>query len=309
MPTTGSGTAYTVTTVNLGAPHGTMHYAVADFAASHADIPTVLYAHGSGGASNQFATLGAWSGLRDWLIDNGWAFVEGEGGAGGAQNWGNPASRAAYPAYLARARQALDLGPVVLLGRSMGGLVTAWLYAHDTAGQYAGWINNSGVSTLFEGVSDGGGSALTKSTGRAFGATCWNGWGASTYAEWAALATSADAAPEAWPATVWAGKKILNCYGDADPTAPWVPRGGGPLRAIWAGAPAVDLTSVRIGGDHSATNGSYLDVEAMSSFLAEIGGGSTPTPEPPAYLRVVRAWTVLDGKRYAFSPKPVTVIA
>lgn len=308
MPTTANGTAYTVVTTDLGAPHGVTHRAVANAHAGDADIPTVLYAHGSNGASDQFATLSAWAGLRDWLIDAGWAWVEGEGGVGGSQSWANPAARAAYPAYLAHARLTLDIGPVVLLGRSMGGLITAWLYANDTTDQYAGWINNSGVSTLFVGNTTSGATTADAATSRAFAPAIWNAWGETTHAAFQTAALAADADPEGWPASVWAGKKILSCYGDADTTVPWDIRGAGPLRTIWAGQPAVDLASLKVGGDHSASNGSYADLAAMTAFLADIGGGPAPEPEVRELFHVERSWLVgPGGSRFEFSGIPLEV--
>lgn len=303
MPVTASGTPYTVHSIDLGAPHGLMYYAIGDAFAASPARSCILYAHGSNGAPNQFATLGAWAGLRDWIIDNGWAWVEGSGGAAlGGQNWGNVAARAAYLAYLERARTAIQIGKVVLLGRSMGGLITAWLYARSGVA-FDGWINNSGVSTLLEGsLSD---PDLTKrSSGEYFKTGTYPAWGVSNLSQLEAAAAAADAIPENWAPSVWTAKKILCCYGDADTTVPWTPRGAAPLREIWAGNPAVDLASVRVGGDHSGTNGSYLDLAAMVPFLTAIGGAFTPEPETPEYFRVRRAYLVESGERYRYSPKP-----
>lgn len=308
MPTTASGTAYTVHSTALSGA-GTCYWAVADSRAASAGIPTILYAHGSGGAGNQFATLAAWQGLRDWLIDNGWAWVEGDGGGG--SSWGNPDSRAAYLDYLAHVETQIATGPVVLLGRSMGGLVTAWLYTHsERAGTFAGWINNSGVSTLFEGLTDGSGGALTKSTGRYFGSALWAAWGASDYDGWAAaVAADGQAAPEQYAPAVWTNKKVLCCYGDADTTVPWSSRGASVLRTLWSGLPSVDLVSVRPGGDHTSTNGSYLDVGPMTAFLAGIapGSGSPVEPITPEIVRTIQSWTTSGGARHAIGPKPQRV--
>jgi pimeloyl-ACP methyl ester carboxylesterase len=304
MPTTATGTPYTVYSATLPT-HGAAYWGVADAHTGSANIPAILYAHGSGGAANQFATLSAWDGLRDWLIDNGWAFIEGAGG--GLTSWGNAAARAAYPAYLAHVEGILDIDKVVLLGRSMGGLVTAWLYAqYSGKARFSGWINNSGVSTIFEGTL-GSGTVSLRPTGEYFGASMFPAWGVSDYA---GLTTAAAAyAPESWAASVWAGKHILACYGDADTTVPFTPRGAGPLRAIWNGQPTEDLVSIRAGGDHTGTNGSYLDVATMSAFLYSIGGGGTP-PEPPVptYYRILNGWMVgPGGVRYGVMPKPQTI--
>lgn len=295
MPATANGTPYTVRTATLG-NHGAAYWAVADAHAGDTNIPTVLYAHGAGGAANQFATLSSWKGLRDWLIDNGWAWVEGEGGAGtGAQNWGNTAARAAYPAYLDHVSTTLDLGPVVLLGRSMGGLVTGNLYAHDTAGRYAGWVNNSGVSTAFVGTTSGAKNPAA-ATGWYFTPAMWDAWGVSSVATLQAAMASAGAIPEAWAAAKWAGKKILNCYGDADTTVPWETRGAAALRSAWAGEPAIDRVAVRAGGDHSGANGSYLQVDDMVSFLTEVSGAA---PAERVAYRLLSARMLVGGQRYA----------
>lgn len=305
MPTTATGTPYTVYSATLPT-HGLVYWAVADAHAADADIPAILYAHGSGGAANQFATLSAWTGLRDWLIDNGWAFIEGAGG--GTTSWGNAAARDAYPAYLAHVEGILDIGVCVLLGRSMGGLVTAWLYAqYSGKARFSGWINNSGVSTIFEGTL-GSGTVSLRPSGEYFGASMFPAWGVTDYA---GLVTAAAAyAPESWAASVWAGKRILACYGDADTTVPFTPRGAGPLRAIWNGQPTEDLVSIRAGGDHSGTNGSYLDVATMTAFLYSIGGGGAPPVDGPGDIfRVHYAWLVgTAGARHYIEPVPQVVI-
>lgn len=302
MPTTASGTPYTVYTATVGGE--TCYWAVADARTTAVDIPTILYAHGAGGAANQFANLGAWKGLRDWLIDNGWAWIEGLGG--GAQSWGNLAARAAYPAYLAHVRTVLDIGIVVLLGRSMGGLVTSYLYAHDTAGTYAGWINNSGVSTWFDGDDTNAGSsvpAISRSTRTYFTESVLSAaWGVANRSELSAALLAANAVPERWNANVWSGKKILNCYGDADTTVPWYPRGAATLRDIWAGKPAIDLVSVREGGDHTGGNGSYLDTVAMTSFLSELSGGPPAPPADPEFYRATGMFLWFNDERYLITP-------
>lgn len=297
MPSTAAGTAFTTVTINLGAPHGVMHYTVADAHVGDTDIPTILYAHGAGGADDQFVTLPAWRGLRDWLLDRGWAIVEGSGGSAvGAQNWGNPASRAAYLAYLARAELVLALGIVVLLGRSMGGLVTAYLYAHDTAGRFAGWINNSGVSTAFVGDTSGS-KDVSAATGWYFTPTMWDSWGVSSVATLEAAMSAADAIPEEWAASIWAGKNILCCYGNADTTVPWSTRGAGPLRDIWAGEPAIDSVALKAGGDHSGTAGSYLQVAEMTAFLIELLGEEPPEPVDPVVYVTGASWFLGENRR------------
>lgn len=288
MPTTTNGTAYTTTRIDLGAPHGVMNVTVADSQAG-GTLRCLLYAHGAGGADNQFVALSAWKGLRDALLDDTlhpWVIVEGSGGAAvGSQNWGNPAAVAAYPAYLARARLDYTIDGVILLGRSMGGLVTANLCAHDTTGAYDGWINNSGVSTALLGGHDGS-KGSTAATAWRFAPTMWDSWGVADIPGLQAAMAAADAIPEDWAASVWAGKKILNCYGDADTTVNWNLRGAGPLRTIWAGQPAIDRVAVRSGGDHTGGNGSYLQVADMLAFIADVFGDEPPDPPAPTFVEV-----------------------
>lgn len=305
MPTTTSGTAYTTHTIDLGSPHGTMHITVADAMAGQS-LRCLLYAHGAGGASNQFATLAAWKEFRDALLDdtdNPWVIVEGSGGAEvGAQNWGNPAAVAAYPAYLDRAELDYSIDGVVLLGRSMGGLVTANLYARDTTGRYAAWINNSGVATAFVGTLIGSKNA-SAATGWYFTPTMWNSWGATDVATLQTAMSTADAIPEAWGAGVWGGKKILNCYGDADTTVPWESRGADALRTIWAGRPEIDAVAVRVGGDHSGTNGSYLQTTDMLAFLAEVFEDDPVPPVEPEIYRATGMYLWQAGQRFAITPR------
>jgi len=300
MPTTSGGVAYTTQTIDLGDPHGVMHITVADSHHGDTDVPTILYAHGAGGASDQFVTLPAWNGLRDWLLGAGWAIVEGIGGSVvGGQNWGNPAAQAAYPAYLARARTILDVGTVVLLGRSMGGLITSWLYKNDTTGQFAGWINNSGVSTSFVGTRSGP-KDLSNASGWYFSPTIFNSWGVSNIDQLETAMRAGGMIPEEWDPTVWAGKNILCCYGDADTAVPWSTRGAGPMRTIWAGQPAIDRAALKPGGDHSGTGGSYLQVEDMVAFLLEITGGTPPEPPTPVVYVTGKSWLLVGENRVRY---------
>lgn len=288
MPTTANGTSYTVRSATVGGT--TCYWGCADAAYGAPDIPTVLYAHGAGGAANQFASLSAWSGLRDWMIDNGIAWIEGSGGS--SQNWGRPGTMEAYEAYIAHVRTVMSVGDIALLGRSMGGLVTSQMLTKSTM-PYAGWINSSGVSTMFTGSENPDAPAIEKSTGRYFtSSVIWGAWGESTYDGWASAVRAADAAPEEWPSSVWAGKKILNLYGTADTSVPWYPRGASALRSAWSGLPDIDDVVARQGGDHGS-NGTYFEVQAMSTFLATVFE-LTP-PMPPEGVRWVRGMFRING--------------
>jgi pimeloyl-ACP methyl ester carboxylesterase len=264
------------------------------------DIPTLLYIHGSGGGPEQFASFSAWTEFRDWLIDHGWAWVEGGGDvtdAAGQQNWGNAGSRTAYQAYLTHVGGILDIGDLVVMGRSMGGITASWLFTMSPiAGNFVGAIFNSAVSTLFTGEAVGPSIGLP--TGVYFGSNVYTAHGVADYAE--LVSTKQAFAPETWAPSVWTGKKILHMYGTADTSVPWYPRGGSAMRDLWAGLPAVDRINVRDGGDHSAGNGSFLEVSAMTSFLQEL--------HPVVPIVTAKGWRtrahflIKGGERYVMQP-------
>lgn len=294
MPITAGGTAYT-TRASTATGYGTTAMTVADAHFGSAAIPTLMYCHGAGGPYNQFATLSAWQGLRDWLIDNGCAIVEGAGGldnTAGGQNWGNDTARLAYLAYDAYWATVISVGARAVVGRSMGKLIAAWLFARSAlAASYLGLISNSGVSTI-----NTGGAA---SSANYFSLGLWPAYGASDAAS--AVAASLDHDPMNWSPSLWDGKKILTLWGDADTTVPVATRGAGPLRTLFAGRPALDRTDIRIGGTHLADNGSYLQVAAMTAFLAEIGFVVPPAPAAATFGRVLGRYRYLDGERYAIT--------
>jgi hypothetical protein len=276
------------------------------------NVPVILYAHGSGGAANQWATLSAWAGMRAWCDANGWVVVEGTGGGkppshSDGFSWGNESAPPAYLAYLAHAELLYDVGVRVLLGRSMGGLPTSYLYSQsERAGDFDGWINNSGVSTLLVGTNGGGTSKTAWSFAEhvfpAFGYPYDSG--RTNYAAVEAAIQAADMAPEAWPAADWAGKKILCCYGDADTTVRWATMGGGAMLDTWAAGGADVTVRLRPGGDHSGSNGSYQQVDDMAEFLAQFTGS---TPEPPArtYTRVKARFIKLSDGVHRIHTVPV----
>jgi pimeloyl-ACP methyl ester carboxylesterase len=288
MATTPNGTVYTTITTTVTG-YGTCSLTRSNAAATAVDVPTILYAHGSGGAHNQFMTLSAWEGLRNWLIDNGCAIVEGSGGVddtAGETNWGNATARLAYVAYLNWAATLIDIGPVVPLGRSMGGLIAPWLYLRSSiASQCVGLIVNSGVQT----ISYGGSASSVVRFGTPFKAA----YGVTTDEE--LIAASADHDPMNFTPSLWDGKKVLQLVGDADTTVPPSTRGAYPLRALYAGRPAVDLVDVRAGGDHSSTNGSYLQVTAMTEFLSSLSFGTALVVPTPMYNDVPSRWRYFDG--------------
>lgn len=302
MPTTSSGTTYTVYT-STATGYGTAVYAVADAHKNDTGIPTILYAHGAGGAYNQFATLTAWTGLRDWVIDHGGAWVEGSGGrteTAGQSNWGNSDARAAYVAYLEWAASKIDVGPVVPLGRSMGGVIAPWLYLRSPiAPRCVAMIVNSGVQTLTYGTRDSTNGAL-KPTGQYFGQSILDAYGAADYDTF--ITASSDYDPLNFAPSLWDGKKVLQLVGTADATVPRATRGADPLRAVYAGRLVDDRIDVRESGDHSQANGSYLQVAAMTSFLTDVAFTESDPPVEAHPFRVAGHWLYQGGERYAMTP-------
>lgn len=280
MPTTPAGTAYSTYSATVDGAD-TVRWAVADSKISTANIPVILYAHGAAGADNQFQTLAAWAGLRNWLIDNGWAWIEGTGG--GSQPWGNAASRTAYENAYLHVAGIMDLGPVVVLGRSMGGLVGQWLYTQSLviAPVAVGAILNSGVQNLAAAYASGNWTTAMRAA-----------YGATSTPEFNAASVGFD--PLLFPATSWQGRNIIQLWGDADTLVPPADHAIA-MRTHYAGKPAIDSFDIREGGDHSATNGSYLEVDAMALFLTQVVGSEPPEPAEPKMVYRVRERYFIDS--------------
>lgn len=290
MPVTSMGTAYTTYTTTL--PNGDAAlYAVADAVKLTADIPLILYTHGDTGAYNQFANLSAWASMRNWLIDHGIAWVESAGGGG--STWGNAAARVSYQQAYAWVVTQIDVGAVVVLGRSMGGVVAPWLYLYGAfASQCVGLILNSAVVGLRLRLgSPPGVNGIRTAYGLATDGSDWD-------------AKLAGYDPLDFPAADWTGKKVLSLVGDADTTVP-PSINTDMLRAHFAGYPTVDDLYVRPGGDHSQTNGTYLDVDPMAAFLTDVFGLSTPPTDDPTLYRALNRYEWRTGDRYALTPQPI----
>lgn len=305
MPTTAKGTAYTTYRQALSG-HGTCVWTVGDAFASQSDLPTILYAHGSGGSADQWATLPSAQGVRDAVIDGGGLVIEGGGGNTdtlGAQNWGNAGARAAYPAYLAHVAGVLSVGDVIVIGRSMGGLVGAWLTTQSSvAGDISGYINMSGVSTMLVGSADGGADTVEKNTVRHFGSTLWSAYGQSSYAG-AAAAVEGSYSPEDWDASVWAGRNVLALYGDKDVSVPWPTRGGGPLDATISAQAASYTAKLRPNGDHG-NNSTWLNVDDMLNFFGAHTSFTPPVPPPVLSLETVARYVVRGGQWFEVEVPP-----
>lgn len=91
--------------------------------------PLLIYCHGVGGSETEFS-IGDYSGLRAWMHDNEWAWMEALATGPG---WGNQAQRDCYRAAFDHVTGIYDVTDVVVFGRSMGGLVASWLYLYDAA--------------------------------------------------------------------------------------------------------------------------------------------------------------------------------
>lgn len=286
MPTTPNGTLYTVGTLSDPVA-GTVVYGYPD---GHApDMVTLLYAHGAGGAANQFAALAAWTGLRNALIDAGAGWIESTGG--GDRSWGNDAARAAYVRAHEMVAAIIDLGQIIVLGRSMGGLVAQWLYTQSNIPNMVGLIINSGVQDIVAYYDD------NTDTGRGQMRAAWGATDSATF-----YAAVAGKNPVEWDPSLWAGKHVHQLVGSLDTTVPPT-RHAYPMRARYAGQPETDVLTVRQGGDHGQTNGAYLEVDAMMQFIGSVADLTPPAPKPRERLRIIAQYEIRNGRRYLLTPR------
>lgn len=249
MPQTRRGTEYTIHEDS----NATKLYGIADQAKNIPNRPLMVYCHGAGGAYDQFASLAAWRSTRDWLIDNGWAWVESDGG--GPTSWGNTAARQSYRDATEWAMEHLDVSDIVVLGRSMGGIVSYWTYLYDpiVSPKATGLIVNAGTTDLYQRV-------RLKAPGAIFDA-----YGVSNLEAFDTASQGHD--PMTFPTSDWEGKSVLQVCGTADTSVPpdvhgqaWLQKYGESLN----GNAALDLVQ---GGDHG-THGPYSRVQSMSKYFA-----------------------------------------
>lgn len=256
MPTTPNGTAYTWHDFT---PAGgdLSRYAAPDN--SNGPIDLILFCHGAGGLYDQFSSS-VFTGLRNRIIDAGWGYVE---SYGHGDNWGSPQGMTDYRlAYEYAEAQLGGVRNLVVLGRSMGGLVASSLYVHDPviSQKASGLIVNSGTQDLVYRYSVAG--STQKAEFRAQ-------YGVSTEAEWLAMAPAYD--PMQFPLGDWAGRKVMQLVGDMDDGVPPAMHGLA-MRARVHKTLSRSVLDVRYGGDHSAANGSYLQVEPMFQFIQQVTG-------------------------------------
>lgn len=293
MPTTPNGTVYTTTTFTNALGEQSL-FAVADAVRNNPNLRSVGWAHGAAGTYNQLMTLSALNAFRDRCLDAGIVVWEGLGG--GSQPWGNQRSQDSYDATFDHVDSVLDIGQVVVIGRSMGGVVMVRMYL-DRRGsdlRFKGVVVNSGVQDL-DWAYDWDGGRWTAAFNSAWGVTSKAGF----------QAASVGMNPVDGPASRWDGANVLQMWGDADPLVP-AQYNASVMRAMYAGHPAINQYDINPNGDHSTTNGSYKRVDEMMNFI-DLVTGVTPPPEPgalPSFKVIRRYLMLLDGKSHLVRPIP-----
>ena len=238
-------------------------YAVADNRVGAKDIPLVIVCHGAGGDYNEFTN--SYPPLRDWIIDNGGAYVEARGAL---KNWGSKKGVDAYRAAYDRVVSSLSVGPVALVGISMGGLAAVNLYLNEPviSARASGAAILSGTADLVYRYNTG--SPDDQASLRA-------AYNAADTAAYMAAIKAYD--PMQIPISKWAGKRVQHVVADGD-TAVVAKRHGIPLRRrIATGAPAMNGMFVFPGGDHNSTQLNAAATPATTSFLAEVLGMNSRT--------------------------------
>lgn len=258
MPTTTLGTVYTITAFTSSAGESAWR-AVANANTGSVDIPTVLFCHGNPGATvtdadQQFQLN--YTTLREWLIDNGWAFIEGHGAGA---NWGNNAGRTAYEAMLTDTMAVWDIGKVVVIGRSMGALVGAWLASQSpvVAPKCAGFVSLSGTANL----------TARYSTASAGDKTNMNAaWGVANQAQWEATVPVND--PLLVALSVWENRNAQMQWDTSDTTVPYTVNG-----QAWDTKYGPELNIRRVistsGGDHNTTPNDSTQIAGTILFLQD----------------------------------------
>lgn len=321
MPTTPAGTEWTYLVHDQGV-HGTTAMGCPTALLGSSDIPTIQYTHGSRADYKQFCELPAWSGLRNELLDRGWAWIEGD--FGGPSGWGNEAAYDAIVAGRDYWETQQDLTLQAILMRSMGGSAGWRVAALEPGYENVAMIGNSAVSAFFDGASpyDSVGTTepaqLDRATAYYFGVPFWQAWGFTAVADpdhptlaekkaaWDHLHGGAcfDLAPENIDPAHFAGRKIMNLWGTADPAVPFDPRGAHQLRQQWAGLPALDVPVVREGGVHAPPNASYYDVAAMIGFLLELVGEEVEPPPEVLPTRILERYVANPANQRLYRLHP-----
>lgn len=284
MPTTPNGTAYTVYPFTSSAGESCWR-AIADASFSDPDIPLVIFCHGNPGtvdtsADQQFGQ--GYTTQRNWLMDNGWGYVEGHGAGA---NWGNQDARAAYRAMYDDTLAVWDVGWNVVVGRSMGGLVGAYLASRDPkiSRRCRGFVHLSATADLT------------------------NRYSTASASDKAALLAAYDAPDESslmWAVrdhdpllvtpAAWYGRNAIVQYDTGDASVPpainaipWFDRFGSQL--------TIGRTVSTTGGDHNSTPNNPIHAAATIAFLQEV---LIPYVEPSPIVgtKVSDPRILLDGE-------------
>lgn len=263
-------------------------WGVADNAINNEGITLILYCHGNTGSHTEFDLSKPYTGFRHWLMDNGYAWVESAGGGG--SSWGNAEARVAYREAFDYVNERLDVKNIIVVGSSMGGLVSNWLFIHEPviSAKALGLMVVSGTLDLEKRIGPPPGSQTLPA---AFGLS-------PDGSDWEEKLRGFD--PMKYPVEVWKGKKVIQLYGTNDATVspeihaiPWIEKYGSQCSVL-----DVD---VRIGGDHSQTNGSWLQTDALTGFVQKLSVIEEPpvVPEPEAPIqgiyKIEHSYLVGDG--------------
>lgn len=293
MPTTLSGITYTPeygTTTDGGACRWYMD----DTRHGDLDVPLMVFVHGSGGTVESFGNT-RWDTVRDYLIDQGWAVVEGD--AGGTTNWGNQTSRDAYLEMVAWVERKIDVGQLAVIGQSMGGINSSWLASMSPlAGRVIALVVQNGVTDLvgrYEAAPEG---IETRIYNAAYGVN--DGKDAKDVAAFTAAA--GPHSPMTFPLSAWAGQHVLHVWSLADTTVPPTTNG---MAWVTKYGPSTALTSTH----ENAAGGHYVvpaDSAAIVAFMTEVTAPDVPEPPARGVVYLVQSMSVVgaDGKLYPATP-------
>jgi pimeloyl-ACP methyl ester carboxylesterase len=289
---TPDGTSWTVRSRSLG-EHGDARWLVSDQAATARRVPTILFLHGAGHEEDHFEQATLWAPLRHRLMDEGWAVIEGRGGRddGARANWGRPAAQRAYSAYLAHVAGVLDVGPLVVIGRSMGGIGASNLYLNDplVSSMARGLMLHQAVCNLGALSDVPAGGVRGSGTGQ-FWPALWRAWGTTDRDSFRQKSAAYD--PMLWDPEVWKGKAVWVGVATGDTTVPAADHGLA-LRRRWAGQPRIDRVSTRLGGNHTY-EGLFGAVDPTMAFL--YAATRTVPPAANRYRVVSRSRWSEEGK-------------
>lgn len=259
MPTTPNGTVYTIEAFTSSAGESAWRAA----ANPAARMPVVLFCHGNPGAVDTSADqqFGAgYTTLRNWLIDNGWGYIEGHGAGA---NWGNTAGRTAYEAMFSDTDSVWDIARVVVIGRSMGALVGAWLASQSTviAPHCVGFVSLSGTADLSNRWSNAG-TADRTNLETAYGVS----------GETAFRAAVATFDPLLAALSTWDSRNAIMQWDTSDTTVPYTVNGQA-WDAKYGPRLTLRRTQSTTGGDHNSTPNDATHSTATIAFLQTVNDG------------------------------------